>query len=121
MLPKAAPSRESVPHTCLECAGLLNADNNDFVAGIIQTASGDFDRSLAAADTNRCRMLLRFFAALAGANVLHATSVLAAFQSIVDAASTFLETGKCTTLTPCQLWHIMCKMHDADFQACISA
>lgn len=73
----------------------MNADNHAFVSAFLEVAREDFDRSLAAADTNRSRMLLRLFAALAAVNVLHPTSVLAALQSLVDAASSFLESGLC--------------------------
>lgn len=74
-------------------AGLTNADNHAFVANLVEAAREEFDRALAAADTNRSRMLLRLFAALAAVNVLHPTSVLAALQSAVDAASSFLDAG----------------------------
>ena len=80
---------------CRDVSGLLNTDNNSFVASFIEAAGQDFDSSLAAADCNRSRLLLRLFAALAAVNVLHPTSVLAALQSALDAAATFTESGLC--------------------------
>ena len=72
----------------------MNADNKEFVASFVEAAQADFDQALAAADLNRSRMLLRLFAALTSVNVLLPTSVLAAFQSVVDAASTLLDSGQ---------------------------
>ena len=53
----------------------------------------EFDAALAAADRHKARMLLRFMAALVPSNVVHASSVLKAMQSIVDAAKQIAEQG----------------------------
>ncbi len=67
-------------------AGLLNAEDHEFAARLVAAAQRDFDASLATGARDRARLLLRFFAALAVANVLYPSSVLAAIQSVVDAA-----------------------------------
>lgn len=68
------------------CAGLLNADDGRFVGKLLEQAARRFDQALASADRNSPRLLLRFFAALVPANVLHPSSVLNSLCSIVDAA-----------------------------------
>ncbi|EIE25257.1 ARM repeat-containing protein [Coccomyxa subellipsoidea C-169] len=73
--------------------GLLNTDDQDFTTDLIQSANEQFNVVLAAGDKNRARLLLRFFAALVVANVLHASSVLAALLSVVDAASAIASAG----------------------------
>jgi len=74
-------------------SGLLNSDDPDFTAALIQLASDQFNAALMAGDKNRARLLLRFFAALVVANVLHASSVLAALLSLVEAASATAAAG----------------------------
>ena len=73
-------------YVMLPCAGLLNADDSTFVSKLLEQATQRFGEALAAADKNSPRLLLRFFAALVPANVLHPSSVLSALCSIVDAA-----------------------------------
>ena len=45
------------------------------------------------ADRNKARLLLRLFAALVPSNALHASSVLNALHSIVEAAIEVADTG----------------------------
>ncbi|CAL8461756.1 g1287 [Coccomyxa elongata] len=73
--------------------GLLNTDDQEFTASLIQLATEQFNQALAAGDKNRARLLLRFFAALVASNVLHASSVLAALLSIVEAATAIAAAG----------------------------
>ncbi len=78
--------------------GLLNTDDQEFTASLIQLATEQFNQALAAGDKNRARLLLRFFAALVASNVLHASSVLAALLSIVEAATAIAAAGLHTQL-----------------------
>jgi hypothetical protein len=80
-------------HLLVWVPGLLNTDDQDFTTALIQLASEQFNVALAAGDKNRARLLLRFFAALVMANVLHASSVLAALLSVVEAASSIAAAG----------------------------
>ena len=80
-------------YAILFCAGLLNADDSTFVTKLLEQATQRFSEALAAADKNSPRLLLRFFAALVPANVLHPSSVLNALCSIVDAALEAAEAG----------------------------
>ena len=68
------------------CAGLLNADDGVFVEKLLELAARRFDQALASADRNSPRLLLRLFAALVPANVLHPSSVLNSLCGIVDVA-----------------------------------
>jgi hypothetical protein len=74
-------------------AGLLNADDPDFGAALAQLTSEQFNAAVATGQRSRARLLLRFLAALAAANVLHASSVLGAFLSVVGAAFAVADTG----------------------------
>ena len=68
------------------CAGLLNADDSNFTEKLLEQAAKRFDQALASADKHAPRLLMRFFAALVPANVVHPSSVLNSLCSIVDAA-----------------------------------
>ena len=76
------------------CAGLLNADDSSFVEKLLEQAAQRFDQALASADRDGPRLLLRIFAALVPANVLHPSSVLNSLCSIVDAALEAASAGK---------------------------
>ncbi|KAK9846278.1 hypothetical protein WJX81_000837 [Elliptochloris bilobata] len=73
--------------------GLLNTDNPQFVAELVALAQAEFNEAVAAPDRHKARMLLRLFAALVVANVLHPSSVVAALQQVVDAAIAVAEAG----------------------------
>ena len=79
------------------CAGLLNADDSRFAEKLLEQAARRFDQALASADRNSPRLLLRFFAALVPANVLHPSSVLNSLCSIVDAALEAARAGELAT------------------------
>ncbi len=74
-------------------AGLLNTDDPDFAAALVELAADQFTAAAAAGDRHRARLLLRFFAALAAANTLHASSVLGEFLSVVGTACAVADTG----------------------------
>ena len=74
-------------------AGLLNAEDSVFVKGLLAVAQARLNAALAAGDRFATRTLLRFMGALALTNVVHASSVLAALASIVEAATHIAEAG----------------------------
>lgn len=92
--PLRLSSHTVMRHVMLYCAGLLNADDSTFVEKLLEEATQRFGEALAAADKNSPRLLLRFFAALVPAYVLHPSSVLNALCSIVDAALEAAEAGE---------------------------
>ena len=77
-------------------AGLLNTENPQFVAELVALAQAEFNTAVAAPDRHKARMLLRLFAALVVANVLHPSSVVAALQQVIDAAIASAEAGACS-------------------------
>ena len=74
-------------------AGLLNEDKQEFVASLVELAGERFNAALASANRHAARLLLRFLAALVVANVLHASSVIAALTSLVEAATGIADAG----------------------------
>ena len=74
-------------------AGLLNVDEPDFVASLVEAGHKDLHASLAAGDADRARMLLRLFAALTAVSVVQPGSFLAALQGLAATALASLETG----------------------------
>ncbi|KAK9820118.1 hypothetical protein WJX72_006327 [[Myrmecia] bisecta] len=73
--------------------GLLNADENEFVAKLVADAHAEFLQALAAGERHKARMLLRFFASLVVSNVLHPSSVMATMQAVVDTAQEIAPAG----------------------------
>lgn len=67
-------------------AGLLNADDPAAAQGALALACSQFAACMGgpAGDRTRARLLLRLLAALVPPNVLHAASVVEAFQGVVD-------------------------------------
>ena len=65
------------------------------MAELVALAQAEFNAAVAAPDRHKTRMLLRVFAALVVANVLHPSSVVAALQQVVDAAIAVAEAGGC--------------------------
>lgn len=63
------------------------------MAELVALAQAEFNAAVAAPDRHKTRMLLRLFAALVVANVLHPSSVVAALQQVVDAATGVAEAG----------------------------
>jgi len=74
-------------------AGLLNAENHEFVVELVAMAQAEFNAAIAAPDRHKARMLLRLFTALVVANVLHPSSVVAALQQVMDTAIAVAESG----------------------------
>ena len=91
-------------------AGLINTGENAFVDQLISTAQTEFEGALAVADRNKARLLLRLFAALVPSNALHASSVLNALHSIVEAAIEVADTGMVPGVaspgTAAQVWKL---------------
>ena len=81
-------------------AGLLNSEENAFIGDLLSTAHAEFRTALATGDRNTIRLLLRFFAALVPTNVLYASSVLKALDSIVQAAISIAEAGQLSRSLP---------------------
>jgi pyrroloquinoline quinone (PQQ) biosynthesis protein C len=80
--------------------GLLNVDEPDVVAGLVQRISAEFSACLQpAGDFRRARLLLRFAAALVPTNVVHAASMLAVLQSLVDTAVSIAEASEWAALS----------------------
>ena len=71
----------------------MNTGENEFVGQLISTAQTEFEGALAVADRNKARLLLRLFAALVPSNALHASSVLNALHSIIEAAIEVADAG----------------------------
>lgn len=96
----ALPSRSlTAPLTCAPAAcrlpGLVNVDEPELAAQIAARCAAQLNACLQpGGDVRRARLLLRFTAALAVTNVLHAASVLAAARSLVDAALAAAEAGE---------------------------
>ena len=91
----ASAAHHKHPH-----AGLLNVEAPDFVAGLVAALHKDFQKSLAAADTDRARMLLRLAAALTAVNVVQPGSFLAALHSLADSALAAVQPGDAQTGGP---------------------
>jgi len=90
--------------TSTSCAGLLNTENREFVAELVALAQRELSAAVAAPDRHKARMLLRLFAALVVANVLHPSSVVAGLQQVVDTAVAVVEGGAASTgLSPAPL------------------
>lgn len=67
--------------------GLLNVDEPELVAGLVQRAGLEINMCLQpGGDMRRARLLLRFAASLVATNVVHAASMLATLRTVVDAA-----------------------------------
>eukprot|EP00887_Chlorella_sp_A99_P001913 scaffold18.g1913.t1 len=68
--------------------GLLNLDEPALVAALVTRAGTEAAEGLApCGDIRRARLLLRFLALLVAVNVTHASGVVAALRSLVDAAA----------------------------------
>ena len=63
------------------------------MAGLVAALHKDFQKSLAAADTDRARMLLRLAAALTAVNVVQPGSFLAALHSLASSALAAVQPG----------------------------
>ena len=94
----AHDSTWSSPHEAKVHAGLLNVEAPDFVAGLVAALHREFQKALAAADSDRARMLLRLAAALTAVNVVQPGSYLAALSSLASAAVAAVQAGEHTTL-----------------------
>lgn len=79
-------------------AGLLNADEPAWGAALLSQVAADLTaalRSATPADHDRARLLLRFAACLAAANVTHPSGVVGLLQALVDAAGAAARAGEC--------------------------
>ena len=70
------------------------------MAGLVAALHKDFQKSLAAADTDRARMLLRLAAALTAVNVVQPGSFLAALHSLAGSALAAVQPGEAQTGGP---------------------
>ena len=75
-------------------AGLLNAEERGFVEVLLKQALEQLNAALGDGDRNRARLLLRLFAALVPSNALHASSVLKALTTVVEAAIEIADKGQ---------------------------
>ena len=64
------------------------------MAGLVAALHREFQKALAAADSDRARMLLRLAAALTAVNVVQPGSYLAALSSLASAAVAAVQPGE---------------------------
>jgi hypothetical protein len=74
-------------------AGLLHGENPDWVTSFVAAAGQRFESELAAGQVDGPRLLLRLFACLSRASVLHHADVLGLLQRLVEAAASLAAAG----------------------------
>jgi hypothetical protein len=78
---------------CHPCPGLLHGENPDWVTSFVAAAGQRFESELAAGQVDGPRLLLRLFACLSRASVLHHADVLGLLQRLVDVAAGLAAAG----------------------------
>jgi hypothetical protein len=73
--------------------GLLHADNPDWVSSFVAAAGQRFEAELAAGQVDAPRLLLRLFACLSRASVLHHADVVGLLQRLVEVAHSLAASG----------------------------
>ncbi|XP_050368577.1 nuclear cap-binding protein subunit 1 [Argentina anserina] len=74
--------------------GLLNLENEDFIRKVVENTHSNFQDALDTGNCNMIRILMRFLTAMMCSNVLHPSSLVIVFETLLSSAATTVDEEK---------------------------
>ncbi|XP_021819778.1 protein AATF-like isoform X1 [Prunus avium] len=88
---------EQLPHkTSLygTVIGLLNLENEEFVRKVVENTQSNFQDALDSGNCNRIRLLMRFLTVMMCSKVIHPSSLVVVFETLLSSAATTVDEEK---------------------------
>ncbi|BFG30066.1 hypothetical protein CerSpe_163400 [Prunus speciosa] len=88
---------EQLPHkTSLygTVIGLLNLENEEFVRKVVENTQSNFQEALDSGNCNRIRLLMRFLTVMMCSKVVHPSSLVVVFETLLSSAATTVDEEK---------------------------
>ncbi|PQP91876.1 hypothetical protein Pyn_27424 [Prunus yedoensis var. nudiflora] len=88
---------EQLPHkTSLygTVIGLLNLENEEFVRKVVENTQSNFQDALDSGNCNRIRLLMRFLTVMMCSKVIHPSSLVLVFETLLSSAATTVDEEK---------------------------
>ncbi|XP_004291754.1 PREDICTED: nuclear cap-binding protein subunit 1 [Fragaria vesca subsp. vesca] len=74
--------------------GLLNLENEDFIRKVVEKTHNNFQDALDTGNCNKIRILMRFLTAMMCSKVLHPSSLVIVFETLLSSAATTVDEDK---------------------------
>ncbi|KAM0997169.1 hypothetical protein ACFX13_007173 [Malus domestica] len=74
--------------------GLLNLENEEFIRKVVENTQTNFQDALASGNCNKIRILMRFLTVMMCSKVIHPSSLVVVFETLLSSAATTVDEEK---------------------------